>query len=186
LTSAYTSAGNGPCSDMLTFCWRWTGLMVPTMFVCRSGWVKVKRTITLLCGRNCQALLSAFLAFLGCTASLLVRIRLDLAQTGSVCEWGSCAPHSPCGCLHLLCTKCSPLSMALALCPCSEPARKTPDGRATLLGASPSGGLCMYGVLRARDAWDSLAPTTFYPCRQRLPPSTPSCMRSEAPREAPR
>jgi hypothetical protein len=158
-------------------CWRMDSIDLNRLFYGR---------LPLLCGRNCQALLSAFLAFLGCTASLLVRIRLDLAQTGSVCEWGSCAPHSPCGCLHLLCTKCSPLSMALALCPCSEPARKTPDGGATLLGASPSGGLCMYGVLRARDAWDSLAPTTFYPCRQRLPPSTPSCMRSEAPREAPR
>ena len=41
--SAYTLAGSGPCSSTPTLCWRCAGLIVPTMFVCRSGCVKLKR-----------------------------------------------------------------------------------------------------------------------------------------------
>src|SRR5262249_15610411 len=124
-----------------------------------------------------------FFVFSYLYCSLLVSIRLGLVQTGSVCEWGSGAPHWPCGCLRLLCTACSPLSMTLASCPYSEDALWTRDtaGRLSLLWALHV--LCAAGfVTRGTPS----PQTTFYPCRQRLPPSTQSCMRSEAPGEAPR
>jgi restriction endonuclease S subunit len=76
--------------------------------------------LTLLCGRNCQALLRAFLSLLVSTASRLVRIGLDSAQTDSVHEWAGFSPHSPCDCLHLLCIARTRPTLALALYPCSE------------------------------------------------------------------
>jgi hypothetical protein len=160
--------------------------------------------ITLLCGRNCQALWSACLSFLVSPASRLVRIGRGRAHTGSVHEWVGVSPHAPCGYVHLLWPAHSPLSLDPALhsahisksddvdnacakmhafwhqrLPCKSsqrspcaPARKTPDGRATSLGASLSCGalyvMCAAGFL-TRGAFSPQ--TTCSPCRRRCRPA---------------
>ena len=46
--------------------------------------------LTLLCGRNCQALLSVFRCY------LLMMLRLFTTRTGSVHAWVSLWPHALC------------------------------------------------------------------------------------------
>src|SRR5262249_44464234 len=66
--------------------------------------------LTLLCGHFCQALWSTFLSFLVSPASLLMRLGLGRAQRGSVHEWVSFSPHSPCDSLRLRCMAHASLS----------------------------------------------------------------------------
>ena len=100
--------------------------------------------LTLLCGRNCQALWSTFLSFLVSPASLLMSIGLGRVHTGSVCEWVGFSPHSPCDCLRLLYTAHSPLSRAD---PVSLLGRLLTVSRRCW--APRSWGLCTCGVLLA-------------------------------------
>jgi len=112
--------------------------------------------LTLLCGRNCQALLSAFASFLLSTSPFLLTIGLSLAHTGNVDEWMGCSPPSPCGCLRLLGTTPSPLAPGFA------------------------GTVCCW----LRDAWGLLAPNDLLSVSAVEPPSTQSPMRSAALGEA--
>src|SRR5439155_506655 len=43
LTSAHSAGVSGPCRKATMLSWRWAGLIVPTMLVAMSGWVKVNR-----------------------------------------------------------------------------------------------------------------------------------------------
>src|SRR5206468_2708125 len=45
LTSVHSAGVSGPCRKATMLSWRWAGLIVPTMFVAMSGWVKVNRTL---------------------------------------------------------------------------------------------------------------------------------------------
>ena len=108
-----------------------------------------RQGLTLLCGRNCQALMSDFASFLLYTASLLLTRGRSHAQTGSVGAWVGCSPHASCGCLRLLHTAPSPL----------------------FWGSSRP--VCCW----LREAWGLLAPNDLLSVSAARPPNTQSCMR---------
>jgi hypothetical protein len=139
------------------------------------------KKLTLLCGRNCQALWSACLSFLVSTAALLVRMGCALAHTGNVHEWVGCSPHAPGGDLHLLGTAHSSRASAS---PVPLLSRLLTDARRCGVPRSPRGSARDVGCW-LRDAWGLLAPNDLLSVLAALPPSTPSCLRPEAPREAP-
>src|SRR5215471_1240941 len=86
------------------------------------------------------------------------------ARTGSVDEWRDLWPHSSQVRINTLGTEHVPLARALAHMP--------PKG--------PAPAMCWW----LRDAWDPLAPNDLLSVSAARPPSTQSCMRSEAPGEA--
>ena len=71
--------------------------------------------ITLLCGRNCQALLSAFSSFLYLCHSSPADYGRSHAHTGSVREWAACWLHSSYACLRLLWLSPSPRAAGLCM-----------------------------------------------------------------------
>jgi len=116
-----------------------------------------------------------FLSLLVSPAALLVRIGLGLACTGSVRAWVSFSPHAPCGCLRLLCIEHSPLSLALAPCPCSKAPYRTRDAAGCLsrlraLLVRWAAGFVTRGAFTPQ--------TPFAPYRRRGPPSPEGVQRS--------